>query len=169
MTNDALNSYTYDAENRIKQVNGGSTATYYYDGVGLRVKKVVGSTTTRYILSGKKVIAEYVNGSLSKEYIYSGNQLLATHEGGSLKYHHAEHLSTRVFTDSAGNKVGERGHYPFGEVWYESGQTDKWKFTHSTHPEGSGLAQGRPATSGIMNPGLITPSSATTPRAWAAL
>jgi len=27
------------------------------------------------------------------------------------------------------NVVAERGHYPFGEVWYETGQTDKWKFT----------------------------------------
>ena len=31
MTHDASHSYTYDAENRITKVDGGSTATYGYD------------------------------------------------------------------------------------------------------------------------------------------
>ncbi len=85
MTNDALNTYTYDAENRVKTVNS-TGATYSYDGASQRVKKVVGGTTTRYIFSGTKVIAEYVNGaavgSPTKEYIYSGSALLATLDSG---------------------------------------------------------------------------------------
>lgn len=32
----SANTYTYDAENRISQVNGGTVATYSYDGAGLR-------------------------------------------------------------------------------------------------------------------------------------
>ncbi|MGH9567896.1 MAG: RHS repeat domain-containing protein, partial [Candidatus Angelobacter sp.] len=32
-------------------------------------------------------------------------------------------------TDSAGNVVRRFGQFPFGEVWYETGTTDKWKFT----------------------------------------
>ena len=57
MTNDGLNTYTYDAESRIKTMNG-SGATYSYDGAGLRVKKVASGVTTRYIYSGTRVIAE---------------------------------------------------------------------------------------------------------------
>jgi RHS repeat-associated protein len=119
---------SYDAENRVKSANGGA-ATYQYDGNGVRVRKVAGGTTTVYIFSGTKVIAEYVNGGLSREYIYAGSQLIATEEGGTRKYHHADHLSVRVTTDTSGNIVNQRGHYPFGETWYESGTAEKWKFT----------------------------------------
>ncbi len=95
LTNDGLNTYTYDAENRIKIVNG-TGATYSYDGAGLRVKKEASGQSTVYIYSGTKVITEYVNGSLSKEYIYSGSALLATLDsGGTPIYHHTDHLSAR--------------------------------------------------------------------------
>ena len=82
------------------------------------MKKVSGGTTTVYIVSGTKVVAEYVNGaapaSPTREYIYSGGQLLATIEGGTTKYHHSDHLSVRVTTDTSGNVLGQQGHYPFG-------------------------------------------------------
>jgi RHS repeat-associated protein len=99
----------------------------------LRVKKVAGGTTTVYIFSGSKVIAEYDNGaapgSPSREYIYSGASLLAKIEGGASTYYHPDHLSNRVLTDSSGNLLGQRGNYPFGDTWYESGTTTKLKFT----------------------------------------
>jgi hypothetical protein len=44
-------------------------------------------------------------------------------------YHHPDHLSTRVSTDSTGTVARTFGHYPFGEVWYETGTASKWKFT----------------------------------------
>jgi RHS repeat-associated protein len=144
MTNDALNAYTYDAENRVVSVNSGNTATYTYSGP-LRVKKVAGSTTTRYIFSGSKVVAEYVNGvavsSPTREYVYAGGQLVATHEGSALKYHHPDHLSTRVETNSSGTAVRTFGHLPFGESWYETGTADKWKFTSYERDSESGLDQ----------------------------
>ncbi len=98
-------------------------------GASPRVKKVAGGTATRYSFSGTKVIAEYVNGALSKEYIYSGSKLLATLNGGMPTYHHADHLSARVNTNSSGTTVGQQGHYPFGESWYATSTTSKWQFT----------------------------------------
>jgi len=113
--------------------NGSTSGTYAYDGDGLRVTKVAGGTTTVYIFAGSKVIAEYDNGaavaSPSREYIYSGSTLLAKVESGATTYYHADHLSARVLTDSSGNTLGQRGHYPFGETWYETGTTTKFKFT----------------------------------------
>ncbi len=126
MTADGLNSLTYDAENRTVSVNG--STTYSYDGNSLRVKKVSGATTV-YLFSGTKVIAEYVNGSLTKEYIYSGSALIAVQEGAALKYQISDHLSARVITDSSGNVLEQRAHYPFGETWYEGTGGTKWKFT----------------------------------------
>jgi RHS repeat-associated protein len=137
MTSDGVNTYTYDAANRLTQVNTGA-GTYTYFGA-LRIKKVVGSTTTIYIYSADRPIAEYANGSLSKEYVYAGSRLLATIASGTATYHHPDHLSNRAETDTSGNVIRSFGHFPFGEVWYESPSTDKWKFTTYERDSESGL------------------------------
>lgn len=127
----AFPTYTYDAENRL--VNYGSSAVYAYDGNDLRVQKTVNGTNTVSVFSGSSVIAEYDNGaaaaSPSREYIYSGGQLVATLSGTTTTYHHPDHLSVRLGTDASGNKIGEQGHYPYGEAWYTSGTTTKFIFT----------------------------------------
>ncbi len=143
MTNDAMNTLTYDAENHLLTSSGSlGSGTYTYDGNGLRVKKVSGSTTTVYAFSGMKVIAEYVNGaaptSPTREHIYSGGALLAKVESGATQYYHSDHLSTRLMTDSGGNKIGEQGHFPFGESWYASSTTTKWQFTSYERDSESG-------------------------------
>ncbi|HEV2221644.1 MAG TPA: hypothetical protein VGR84_01440, partial [Candidatus Acidoferrales bacterium] len=47
MTNDGLNTISYDGEGRAVTASGGlGSGTYSYDGNGLRVEKVAGSTTT---------------------------------------------------------------------------------------------------------------------------
>jgi len=96
MTSDLLNTYAYDAENRITQVAG--AAAYTYLGA-LRVKKVVGATTTVYVYSGTKPIAEYNAGDPvtqpNKEYIYAGTSLVAAVSSTGTVYSHADHLSIR--------------------------------------------------------------------------
>ncbi|MGH7463487.1 MAG: hypothetical protein ACREMA_20960, partial [Longimicrobiales bacterium] len=134
MTADGLNTLAYDAESRmVSNVQSGATTTYTLDGSGLRIKKVTSSTTTRYIHSGGKVIAEYENGaavgSPTREYIYAGSQLVAGIEGGTTKYYHQDHLSNRVLTNASGGISEQRGHYPFGETWFEPGSPSKLKFT----------------------------------------
>ncbi len=64
-----------------------------------------------------------------KEYVYSGSGLLATIANNAVTYHHPDLLSNRLETDSTGNVVRTFGHLPFGEIWYETGTADKWKFT----------------------------------------
>jgi RHS repeat-associated protein len=127
LVQDVNGSYTFDAESRMTQsVVGSTTTAYTYDGNGLRVVK---GTNTIYIFSGSEVIAEYASGSLSKEYIYSGSTLLVTIAGAAVSYHHSDHLSNRVETDASATMTRTFGHLPFGEVWYETGTGDKWKFT----------------------------------------
>jgi len=126
-----------DAENRMVAFNT-TAATYTYVGAA-RVKKVAGATTTVYVFSGSKVIAEYVGGALSKEYVYSGSTLLATiAAGGATTYHHSDHLSTRLETDSTAATTRTFGQFPFGETWYETGTASKWKFTSYERDSESG-------------------------------
>jgi RHS repeat-associated protein len=141
MTNDGQNTLTYDGENHLLTSIGilGS-GTYTYDGNGLRVKKCVPNcanptTTTLYAFSGSKVVAEYVyvSGtpptSPTREYIYSGSALIAKIEGTATQYYHQDSLSTRLITDSTGTKIGEQGHFPYGETWYPASPVTKWEFT----------------------------------------
>jgi RHS repeat-associated protein len=134
MTNDGVNTLTYDGENHLLTSSGTlGSGTYTYDGNGLRVKKVAGSTTTVYAFSGSKVIAEYVNGaapgSPTREYVYAGGTMLAKIESGATQYYHRDHLSVRVMTDASGTKIGEQGFFPWGESWYLNNTVTKWAFT----------------------------------------
>jgi RHS repeat-associated protein len=155
MTNDGVNALTYDGENRASSSSGlGGTAIYIYDSAGLRVRKCSPDCTnptssTAYIFSGKSVIAEYDNtaasDSPSREYINSTQGLLATIDSSGTKYHLRDHLSVRLTTDGNGNKIGEQGHFPFGESWYKTNTPTKWVFTsYERDPEsGNDYAQAR--------------------------
>jgi RHS repeat-associated protein len=63
----------------------------------------------------------------------------------STTYHHSDHLSVRVSTDANGNKIGEQGHYPYGESWYSANTTTKFIFTSYERDSESGndYAMGR--------------------------
>jgi len=65
-------------------------------------------------------------------------ELTATIQGGTATYHLRDHLSVRVNADANGNKIGEQGHYPYGESWYSSGTTTKWQFTNYERDAESG-------------------------------
>jgi RHS repeat-associated protein len=130
MTNDGMNSIVPDAQNRVQSTSGSlGSGTYTYGASGHRVVKSSGGNTTVYIYAGNQVIAEYLNGTLTREYVHAGGNLLATHDSGTLYFHHRDHQSIRVTTDASGNKMGEQGHYPFGESWYLSNTTTKWQHT----------------------------------------
>lgn len=135
-------TFSYDGEEcNTSYVGNGSNASYTCDANHLRVKKVVTGTnavSTVYVRSGGNIIAEYDNGatvtSPTREYIY-GHRVLAyvTNSsggtGGTIAYEHGDHLSPRLFTDAAGNNVGEQGTYTFGESWYNNSATKSWVFT----------------------------------------
>ena len=65
MTKDDINCYTYNAENRLKELKNSActsvVASYLYGPGGQRWRRTLGSTTTHSVYSGSKVIAEYTN------------------------------------------------------------------------------------------------------------
>ena len=155
MTADGQFNYTFNAADEVTSVAplGGGTAvgTYTYDAGGLRVVK----NGTVYVYSGSKVIAEYPSGGLasspSAEHIYAGRKRIATVTAGAITYHLPDHLSSRIEVAANGSPVRTYGHYPFGATWYESGSTDKFKFTSYEFDSESGLhyAQARLQSSRI--------------------
>lgn len=92
MTNDGENTLVYDGEDRVTSSSSQNlgSASYIYDGKGLRVEKCVPNctsptSTTVYIYSGSKVIAEYDGEQgLRYEYLYAGGQLVASIGNGGI-------------------------------------------------------------------------------------
>lgn len=134
--------FYYDNENRMISANSGA-GVYTYDGNGIRVTRSAAGTNTVYVWSGTTDIAEYENGadpaSPSREYIYAGSTLVATLSAANTVYHHADHLSVRVNTNQNGAKVGEQGHYPYGEQWYVANTIARFLFTTYQRDNETGL------------------------------
>jgi RHS repeat-associated protein len=138
MTNDAVNSIAYDAENRLVSSTGSAgSGTYFYRASGLRAVKVSGGTTTVYLFDGNRDIAEYTNGALANEYIYMGDKMIASHLSGTLYYHASDHQSIRVNMDASGNVVGQKGQYSYGEDWYPSSLTNRHFTSYERDSESS--------------------------------
>ena len=119
LTNDSVRSFGFDADNKIKTVNG-VTDVYRYDGDGNRVRKNFASgEKVRMVYSADQLIAEYdlTTGFLTKEYIYGAKGLVATIEpGAGTKYTTVDHLgSPRVVTNSTAGVVSRHDYMPFGE------------------------------------------------------
>ena len=143
------NNMTYDGENRMTAFSGnGGSGSYTYDGNGLRVVKSANGITTVSVFSGSSVIAEYDNGAVpsspSREYIYNPaggatTGMLAMISGGTTTYYHQDHLSARLTTNASGGILTQEGHFPFGELWYQSGPGNKWIFTSYQRDSESGL------------------------------
>jgi RHS repeat-associated protein len=116
MTYDGTHTYTYDAENRLSQVDAGVTAIYTYDANGVRVRKSVGGTWTEFFRdSVGKVTAELTPSGWGAEYAHMNGLLIAQYSGGSTYSIFADHLgSTRLVTGLNKAVVDSLDYLPFG-------------------------------------------------------
>ena len=159
LTNDSVQSFAFDAENKIKTVNG-ENDVYRYDANGNRVRKnFTYGEKVRMVYSGGQLIAEYdlSNGSLKKEYVYGAKGLIATIEpSAGTKYTTTDSLGTpRVITGSTGSVVSRHDYKPFGEevgsgiggrttgMGYDAADGMRQKFTQKERDNESGLDYAR--------------------------
>jgi RHS repeat-associated protein len=141
MTYDGSHSYTYDAENRVSQVDGGNTATYIYDADGHRVKKTTAGVDTHYIygLDGNVVDEIGGNNVSNADYIYLTGRLVAEYRNSTTYFAHLDHLgSTRLLTAMDQSIYDNMDYLPFGEqIAGDTGTSHK--FTGKERDPESGL------------------------------
>jgi len=117
LLNDGFHNYGYDANQRLKTVDG-SSATYTYGPDGERARKDVGSNWTEYLQFAGNVIAEK-NASGWTDYIFANGQRIAMSSSSatsSTQYYHGDHLGTaRVMTDASANITLNCLYAPFGQ------------------------------------------------------
>src|SRR5581483_425451 len=140
LTNDGLHNYTYDAENRIKSVDNGATASYIYDADGYRVRKVTSGATTDYLYDfGGRVVAEYPFGPTAPSYVYINGQLLAEYVNGTTYFTQLDHLgSTRLLTKVDKSVLDTLDYLPYGEQIAGSNWTSH-RFTGYQRDDETGL------------------------------
>jgi len=112
--NDGIHSYTYDAENRIVQVDAGSTAVYAYDAEGRRVAKTAatGGGAFEYLfdLAGRAVTEMGAGtANINRSEIYGGGRHLATQDKGltTTYFMHNDWLGTKRVASSLTGTVAE--------------------------------------------------------------
>ncbi len=146
VTDDDVNTYVYDAENRLVSVNSGAQ-TYKYDHQNRRIEKTVGSTTTHYVWEGGQVIAEHAasTGNVLVDYVFVGGRMVYKVESGVVKYFLSDRLSVRLMLSEGAPLTGEvtvegkQSHLPFGEEIATSGDQDKHHFTSYEREASLGL------------------------------
>ncbi len=124
------NSYTYDAENNLLSVDGGSTALYQY---GAMNERLFGAWNNQYQRWGVDLYnrrsTSFFNGSLSVNEVqfYAGNQKHAywLNNDNNFHFESTDWLGTvRLRTNAYGTVEGSYGSLPFGDGFTESGSDD---------------------------------------------
>jgi RHS repeat-associated protein len=135
MTNDGVggHNYTYDAENRLVQVDS-SAIQYAYDYAGRRIKKTVGSTTTYYFYGLTGLMSEFSTSTSPS----NATQAASTDR---IQYRVGEQTGTAVMLVGSDGTPRENNRvFPFGEPWLASvASNNSEKFTTYQRDGESGL------------------------------
>ena len=131
---------TYNAENQLVSVSGAATASFLYDGDGVRVKGTVNGVTSYYPNRYYEV-----TGGVVKKYYYaapaSGHpQRIAMKDGGVNRTLLGDHLGSTAYTISGTSKTGEVRYRAFGATRFTSGTTPTtYRYTGQREEAGLGL------------------------------
>ncbi len=144
LTNDGINTYTYDEENRLATVqNAAHTSSYAYDALNRRVSKTVDGVKTCFIYDDDETIQERSSaGALAAEYVFGDDldEVLTMERGGSKYFYHYDALgSVTEITNSAGTVVESYTYDVYGKPNAASTIGNPYQFTGARFDSESGL------------------------------
>ncbi|WP_418790274.1 RHS repeat-associated core domain-containing protein [Phosphitispora sp. TUW77] len=118
--------YIYDSANRLVEINGKTgSVKYIYDGQDKRVKAVYGDEIRNYYYNplGQLIFESDGKGNIKNYYIYAGMRLVAmmNSQGEVFYYHFDNKGSTISLTDSSGAITASYAYTPFGSVDQKTG------------------------------------------------
>jgi RHS repeat-associated protein len=128
LLNDGVNTYTYNAADRLTQFTNGSadTITYAYNGVGNRYRQTVNGVQTDYLLDlngMSQVLGEFTPGS--ETWYLMGMDVLGQQQNGSWSYFNHDGLgSVRQVTNANGDVTYAAGYEPYGSLLEYAGASN---------------------------------------------
>ena len=112
-------SYSWDYENRLKQVTrpDSTTISYKYDALGRRIQRSKGSDWAKYVYDGEDVVRDINSDGSVVDYLngLGVDDKLRQSSSSATLYFSQDHLgSTRALTDTTGNVVESVNYDSFG-------------------------------------------------------
>jgi len=113
-----VNTYTWDARNRLASISGGTTASFQYDPFGRRVTRNVLGSTTNFFYDGGNSIQELSSGSPSADVTSGGvdEPFTRSDSTGISNYLLDAQGSSVALTDSSGTVQTQYAYEPFGKT-----------------------------------------------------
>jgi RHS repeat-associated protein len=128
--NDGMNSYTWDARNRLVSANNNG-ASFNYDPLGRRISKTILSATTNFIYDGANAVQElngtiptanYLTGGLDERFFRTTASVVDNYVTDALG-------STVELTDSTGAAEAQYSYGPFGSESVTGSTTNSYDYT----------------------------------------
>jgi RHS repeat-associated protein len=120
--NNVVTSYGWDQANRLTSF--GSSATYAYNGDGLRMSKTVSGTTTQFVWDLAEGLALTISAGAVSYVTGSDGLPLEQISGTTVSYFHRDQLgSTRTLTNSLGQVANTYTYDAYGSIASQSGST----------------------------------------------
>jgi RHS repeat-associated protein len=141
LTNDGVNSYQWDARNRLVGISGGVTASFNYDAFGRRVSKVIGSTALQFLYDRKDIAAEIGGGAVGANYLraLNINEPFIRQAGINNENYHTDALGSSLVLSNAQGTSGTMYTYePFGKTTATGASANSFQFTGQEN-DGTGL------------------------------
>ena len=116
LISDGVRTFTYDAENRLRSVTGGSTSvTLNYDPWGRLNIVTAGSTTTTFYYFGSSLVADYTPGD-TRYYLYGNSDQPLVWVGDPLpKFFHQDRLGSVIAVSDGNGVITPYTYGPYGE------------------------------------------------------
>lgn len=118
MTSDGTHSYTWDARNRLSQMDLGNTASFTYDPFGRRATKSIVGTGTTFLYDGANAVQEVIGGTNTANSLSGGiDEVFQRTDSVGARSLLSDALgSTLALTDSTGTAQTSYTFEPFGNT-----------------------------------------------------
>lgn len=140
LTSDGVNTYAWDARNRLTGISGGVTGSFNYM-MGRRVAKTVTGVTTQYLYDGIDAIAEIGGGAIGANYLRSlsfDEPFIRQTATGNEHYHTDALGSSLALSNAQGGLSTSYSYEPFGKTTIAGSSSNPFEFTNR-EDDGTGV------------------------------
>ncbi len=138
LTNDGVNTYTWDARNRLIGLSGGATASFHYDPLGRRMSKTINGSATQFLYDGNDIAAEIGGGAVGATYLRSLNidePFIQQSAIGNEHYHTDALGSSLALSTTQGTSSTTYTYEPFGKTTVAGASGNAFQFTGREHDD----------------------------------
>ena len=141
LTNDGVNTYQWDARNRLIGLSGGTSATFTYDPLWRRASKTINGVATQFAYDGHDVTAEIGGGAVGSTYLRSLNidEPFIRQTSIESEHFHTDALgSSLTLSNAQGGVAATYTYEPFGKTTNTGMSANPFQFTGREN-DGTGL------------------------------